>query len=334
LTFLLFSAIVSFKIQRGLAGAPVSSRARRGEEGRIQLKKRYSVIIVSPDNSQKPRQIEFTLTVKKILIAAAALFFLAVSLLAIANVAQASYIKEVQRKIAYSEALEKEIAAKKLEIDRLNGITDLINADLQAIAEYESEINSVLDLPSPAGAAPELSRGGSGEREAPVAASLDEAAVQVAAYTQSMKEIYSASLAFNETLRHLPTIYPTKNGVLSSGYGYRSNPFGGRSSEFHDGVDFSCPIGTPVYAVAAGTVISSSYESGWGYKVTISHGNGIVTFYTHNSRNLVQAGAVVDKGDLIAYSGNSGRSTGAHLHFGASVNGVSVNPLSFYESKD
>jgi murein DD-endopeptidase MepM/ murein hydrolase activator NlpD len=299
-------------------------------EARITLKKKYSIIIVSPENAKTPHQIEFTLTVKKILISCAALFLLAVSLLAVANVIQAAYIKGVQQKIAYNEALEKEIEAKKLEIERLNGITALINADLQAIAEYESEINSVLEMPSTGGAAG-ISRGGSGRLEAPVAGSLDEAAAHVAAYARSMKEIYSASLAFNEALRHLPTIYPTRNGVFSSGYGYRSNPFGGGSSEFHDGVDFSCPVGSPVYAVAAGTVTSSSYEGGWGYKVTISHGNGISTLYAHNSRNLVQVGEAVDKGDVIAYSGNSGRTTGAHLHFGASVNGVSVNPLSFYD---
>ncbi|MDR1603272.1 MAG: M23 family metallopeptidase [Gracilibacteraceae bacterium] len=295
------------------------------------MRKRYSVIIVPPENEKTPRQIEFTITGKKILLAAAALFLFAVSLLSVANIIQAAYIKEAQQKIAYNDALEKEIAAKKLEIERLNEMTALINADLQAIAAYETEINSVLDVETPTSGAPELSRGSSDRQEAPVAASLDEAAVHVASYTRSMKEIYSASLAFNETLRHLPTVYPVKNGVLSSGYGYRSNPFGGRTSEFHDGVDYSCPYGSPVYAAAAGTVVFSSYEGGFGYKVSIDHGNGIVTYYAHNSRNLVQPGDIVDKGELIAYSGNSGRSTGPHLHFGASVNGASVNPLSFYD---
>jgi murein DD-endopeptidase MepM/ murein hydrolase activator NlpD len=294
------------------------------------LRKRYSVIIVSPENEKKPRQIEFTLTGKKILLTAAALFIFAVSLLSVANIIQAAYIKEAQQKIAYNEALEKEIAAKKLEIERLNEMTALINAELQTIAAYESEINSVLDMDSPAGNAAGLSRGSSDRLEAPVAVSLDEAAVHVAAYTKSMKEIYSASLAFNETMRHLPTVYPVKNGVLSSGYGYRSNPFGGSSTEFHDGVDYSCPYGSPVYAAAAGTVTFSSYEGGFGYKVAIDHGNGITTYYAHNSRNLVQPGDVVDKGEIVAYSGNSGRSTGPHLHFGAAVNGASVNPLSFY----
>ncbi|MDR1961025.1 MAG: peptidoglycan DD-metalloendopeptidase family protein [Gracilibacteraceae bacterium] len=294
------------------------------------MKKRYSIIIVPPENEKKPHQIEFTITVKKILIAGAALFLLAVSLLAVANVIQAAYINGVQQKIAYNEALEKEIEAKKLEIERLTEMTAAINADLQAIAEYESEINSVLDIAPSSGGAAERSRGSSDRREVPVAGNLDEAAVHVAAYTQSMKEIYSASLVFNEKLRHLPTIYPVKNGVLSSNYGYRANPFGGSSSEFHDGVDFSCPYGSPVYAAAAGTVTSSSYESGWGYRLIIDHGNGVVTFYAHNSSNLAQAGDVVDKGELIAYSGNSGRSTGSHLHFGASINGASVNPLSFF----
>jgi murein DD-endopeptidase MepM/ murein hydrolase activator NlpD len=294
------------------------------------LKRKYSIIIVPPENNKKPHQIDFTITTKKILIACGIVLAASVALLTVGNFSQADYIKRVQVKIAYNEALEKEIKAKEMEIERLNNITASINADLQTIADYEAQINDMLDI-APEGGVPSRGEPESESEAEPsaqtVVNNIEQAAVQVAQHASSLEDIYSASLTYKEALRHIPSIYPV-SGQLSSNYGYRRNPFGGSSSEFHDGVDFSCAYGAVVRATAAGSVIASEYESGWGYRVIIDHGNGIQTFYAHNSRLAVHVGQIVDKGDTIAYAGNSGRSTGTHCHFGASVNGNSVNPLS------
>ncbi len=95
---------------------------------------------------------------------------------------------------------------------------------------------------------------------------------------------------------------------------------------YHYGIDLKMPIGTPVHAAEAGTVKTAAYRGGYGNLVVISHGNGLETYYAHNSKLLVSAGQYVEKGQDISLSGNSGRSTGPHLHFEIKLNGVSVNP--------
>ncbi len=97
----------------------------------------------------------------------------------------------------------------------------------------------------------------------------------------------------------------------------------------HKGVDICVPIGTSVLAVKSGVVVESRYTSDYGYHITIDHGNGIKTRYAHNSKLLVSVGDRVEKGQLIAQSGNTGYSTGPHLHFEVHINGTRVNPANF-----
>ena len=112
---------------------------------------------------------------------------------------------------------------------------------------------------------------------------------------------------------------------VSSLYGYRPNPLTGER-EFHQGVDFAGKLGTMITAVADGIVIGSAPSYAYGNLVEISHGNGYVTRYAHNKRNLVSVGQKVEKGEVIALMGNSGRSTGPHVHFEVVKNGKNVNP--------
>jgi murein DD-endopeptidase MepM/ murein hydrolase activator NlpD len=126
----------------------------------------------------------------------------------------------------------------------------------------------------------------------------------------------------------LPTSLPTPNGVRSSLFGWRIDPFNGRQS-FHEGIDFLGDIGTPIYAAAAGRVVKAEYHSEYGNIVEIDHGKGLTSRYAHASRLLVQEGATVDVGQRIALLGNTGRSTGPHLHFEIRYKGVPQNPLYF-----
>ena len=112
---------------------------------------------------------------------------------------------------------------------------------------------------------------------------------------------------------------------VSSLYGYRSDPLTGER-EFHQGVDFAGKLGTMITAVADGIVIGSAPSYAYGNLVEISHGNGYVTRYAHNKRNLVSVGQKVEKGEVIALMGTSGRSTGPHVHFEVVKNGKNVNP--------
>ena len=129
-----------------------------------------------------------------------------------------------------------------------------------------------------------------------------------------------------ETLQ--PAGRPTREGWLSSGFGYRTHPVTG-NREFHRGVDFAGRRGAEIHAVAAGIVTWSGRRWGYGYMVEIKHGDGYVTRYAHNRKNLVKVGERVEKDQVIALLGSSGRTTGPHVHFEVVKDGKVVNPTRF-----
>lgn len=125
-------------------------------------------------------------------------------------------------------------------------------------------------------------------------------------------------------LASTPSIWPTR-GWISSRFGYRKSPFTGRR-EFHKGLDIAGPTGTPVYAPARGKVTFLGKEGGYGMMLVIDHGGGKVTRYGHLHESPLKKGQEVMRGELIGTMGNTGRSTGPHLHYEVRVDGVPVNP--------
>jgi len=105
------------------------------------------------------------------------------------------------------------------------------------------------------------------------------------------------------------------NGRLTSGVGWRLNPFTKRKWEYHRGWDIAMPDGSPVRPSLPGSVIYSGWYGGYGWLIAVDHGNGYVTMYGHNRRNLAVTGTNVDANTIIALSGSSGRTTGPHLHY-------------------
>ncbi len=124
-----------------------------------------------------------------------------------------------------------------------------------------------------------------------------------------------------------PTIWPVR-GWISSPFGFRSSPFTGRRV-FHEGLDIAARYGLDIHATAKGIVVYSGEKAGYGKIVTIDHGYGYMTRYSHNSRNVVKVGDKVNKGDVIAKVGSTGRSTGPHVHYEVLINGIPVNPIKF-----
>lgn len=123
---------------------------------------------------------------------------------------------------------------------------------------------------------------------------------------------------------NMPSIWPT-NGVVTSPYGLR---WGG--TDFHPGIDIANDLGTPIIATADGIVEYAGWDSGgYGNMVDINHGNGLMTRYGHASQVVVTAGQYVKRGQLIAYMGSTGFSTGPHVHYEVHVNGQRVNPISY-----
>jgi murein DD-endopeptidase MepM/ murein hydrolase activator NlpD len=129
-------------------------------------------------------------------------------------------------------------------------------------------------------------------------------------------------------LAETPSIWPLY-GLITSPYGWRSNPFGGSGAEFHNGVDIAAPYGTAIRATADGKVEQAGWNGSYGISVTIYHRDGIETLYGHMSRTIVSAGQTVKKGQVIGYEGATGRATGPHVHYQVNVNGSSVNPMTY-----
>ena len=125
-----------------------------------------------------------------------------------------------------------------------------------------------------------------------------------------------------------PSGWPVENGWVTSGYGRRLNPFT-RLPEIHKGLDIAGREGSEIYAVASGVVTRESKKARYGLFIEIDHGNGYRTRYAHNQINLVRKGDVVRQGEVIALLGNTGRSTGPHLHFEVLKNGRSVPPRKY-----
>lgn len=130
----------------------------------------------------------------------------------------------------------------------------------------------------------------------------------------------------------LPSGVPVIDGYQSSGFGWRADPLTG-SMALHEGLDFAAASGTPIYAAAAGIVSEAGMTPDYGNIVKLDHGSGLETRYAHASRLLVKTGERVGRGQLIAEVGNSGRSTGAHLHFEVRRNGVALNPRKYLQQQ-
>lgn len=144
-----------------------------------------------------------------------------------------------------------------------------------------------------------------------------------------------ASLARMEVLERglagIPQVSPANDDFISSGFGYRSDPFTGGAA-FHAGLDFKGPIGTPIYAAAEGIVRFAGVKQGYGNCLEIDHGNGLITRYAHMSRFGARVGQQVAAGNVIGAIGSTGRSTGPHLHFEVRINDRPVNPRPFLEA--
>ena len=126
----------------------------------------------------------------------------------------------------------------------------------------------------------------------------------------------------------LPSIYPVNVPYRSSSYGWRQDPFRGVRA-FHSGLDFSAAHGEPIIATAGGIVVEASQGRNYGKFITIKHGDGLETRYAHASKLFVKKGDLVNKKDIIALVGNTGRSTGPHLHYEIRLKGRPLDPTNY-----
>lgn len=204
---------------------------------------------------------------------------------------------------------------------------DALGERVQGLAGVKPQEFNFKELPGRGGAEP------SSISEQPMSMSefqraLDAMAQDVEHRADYMNVVETALMSNKIKSKLLPTIQPVNVAYNASSFGWRVDPFTGRSA-FHEGIDFASPVGTPIVAAAGGVVIAAEYHHQYGNMIEIDHGNDIVTRYAHSSRLLMKVGDIVKRGQHIADIGSTGRSTGPHLHFEVLVKGIQQDPHKF-----
>jgi murein DD-endopeptidase MepM/ murein hydrolase activator NlpD len=156
---------------------------------------------------------------------------------------------------------------------------------------------------------------------------IDRAIKESQLREQSVLDIWETLSEKQSLMNAIPNIRPAR-GWITSRFGYRVSPFTGRPA-LHAGLDFAAAPGSPVFAPADGIVTFAGYDEGYGKMVVIDHGYGYSTRYGHNSQIYVQVGQKVSRWDIIASVGNTGRSTGPHMHYEVRLHGIPKNPANF-----
>ncbi|MFD1630024.1 M23 family metallopeptidase [Pseudopedobacter beijingensis] len=161
---------------------------------------------------------------------------------------------------------------------------------------------------------------------------MDILSKQLYVQSKSYDELSKLVKSKEKMMASIPAIQPIDSRKLKSaisGFGYRIHPIY-KIKKMHAGIDLSAPIGTPIYATGDGVVVSQGTERGYGNQIIINHGYGYSTKYAHMSRFKARRGQKVNRGDIIGYVGNTGASTGPHLHYEVYKNGKVVNPMNFF----
>jgi murein DD-endopeptidase MepM/ murein hydrolase activator NlpD len=151
--------------------------------------------------------------------------------------------------------------------------------------------------------------------------------------SKSFDEVFNLAKNKEKMLASIPAIQPVSNKDLrrvGSHFGMRMDPFY-KVKKFHEGIDFTAPVGTDIYATGNGTVTEAGRnQGGYGNEIVIDHGYSYLTVYAHLSRIFVRPGQKVLRGQVIGYVGNTGKSTSPHLHYEVRKNGIAINPIYFF----
>jgi murein DD-endopeptidase MepM/ murein hydrolase activator NlpD len=220
---------------------------------------------------------------------------------------------------------------QRLELASLTNHLEILQQDLQLLAQNDAKVRIMAQL-TPATTETMTGVGGPPDLQPAAEVSdlqlkIEQVRQQIDLHRQSQEEIQGFLNDQRSLLAAKPEGWPTK-GWMTSGFGMRKSPFTGRR-KMHEGLDIAARTGTPVYATADGIVSQAETAPGYGKLVVIEHGYGYKTYYAHNSKLLAKVGQRVKRGDKISEVGNTGSSTGSHVHYEVRRNGVPLNPRKF-----
>jgi murein DD-endopeptidase MepM/ murein hydrolase activator NlpD len=288
------------------------------------LQKRFYILFVARGDDGQLRKISIPVHYLYVFVVGAAIGFL--SLTGIAS----SYTRMLL-KVSQFNQLRTETDQLKTNYSRLEQVAKERDMQVASLGSIASEVSALYGLKSE----PMLVAASADEiQDAQVSSSLDQLhALRMSALTGATMVGLTMGLTRNATTADwvkanaAPNLWPVEGQVTGS-FGERIDPFNGEGA-FHSGVDIGSSFGQRIIAPADGVVTITENMGGYGKTIMIEHGNGISTRYGHLSGYAVTAGQTVHRGDVIGYVGESGRSTGPHLHYEVRINNTPVNPYKY-----
>ena len=240
------------------------------------------------------------------------------------------YVKLIPR----LESADEELAQKKQQLLYMAERMDEVTSNLEKLASLDYKLRVLVNMNPPddepiglGGPLDTANKDSSSQLISEINSRIKTLEIEADLRTKSLADLHDFLKSRRLLLACTPSIAPAR-GWVSSNFGWRKSPFTDQN-EFHNGIDISARKGAPVLATADGIVTRSTKEAGFGNIIEISHGYGFKTIYAHNDKNLVKVSQKVKRGDTIALMGNSGRSTGNHLHYEVHFNDVRVNPRNY-----
>lgn len=321
------------------------------------INRRYTLLVV-PDGTNPVFRFQFRFSYLLAIMISAAVLVSLVMILFVSNRNQTSRISYLEAELTNStDQFRTTVVNKEQEIDRLlKELMDLseksktIETKMSELEQLEAELKSITESGSKSSrgnttAAMEKAnttawQEGVGGEAIPLTEqdvthlvqetkdSISTSLEEMPALQSRLKETKLFIEEYNRMMTILPTLWPTDSKRVTSDYGERRDPFTGRAN-MHAGMDIGGKVGDPIYAAADGKVIESGYTSARGNYITLSHPSGLKTNYMHLSEILIKTGDAVKQGDTIGKLGNTGRSTGPHLHIEVVKNGSTVDPADY-----
>jgi murein DD-endopeptidase MepM/ murein hydrolase activator NlpD len=307
-------------------------------------KKRCFTIMIIPHSEEATYSLRLPLYALQIAAALLVLAIVGLSVLAYGYLTAAAEAREAQALREVNRAQQEEINALAVETQRMMEqvkaidelvelVTDKLDLDPAAIengvkeqaSQNSTELQSIDSLVYDRAYGSRSSAGGVLER-----ASDNIALLQ--AIVPERSDTLDAVGDYVVQAEAKPSLWPAR-GRISSGFGMRKTPYTSKGYQFHTGVDIIGAYESQIWASAAGKVTFTGYRGSYGNVIMIDHGYGYVTLYAHLAGFTVNAGDLVERGDLIGYMGASGRTTGTHLHYEVQVNGSPVNPYNYMKQQ-
>lgn len=294
------------------------------------MKKRFFTVFIVPQDPSHIRKFRLPLNLLKTIVIILGISFAGFSFILF------DYTR-VKLKTNELNRLREENAEQKIELQALASKMTDVEFQMAKLKQFDKKLRIITNMEVPGGSNQILGIGGPSPDEDMTAldvarnglvkqmhSDLDQLKVETRTQEKSFTELHEYLFKQTSLFASTPAIWPARGWVTST-FGYRISPFTGLR-QMHEGLDIANAVGTPVFAPADGIVSKVDRDNGVGKTISINHGYGIVTKYGHLSDMYAHVGKRVKRGEKIAAVGNTGRSTGPHLHYEVLVNGIHVNP--------